>query len=203
LPERCAGVAASAYQAPIVHVDGERLEALSPPAGGDHAQGVLRALLPAPASVLLAVVVIPYVVALGLGPRRLAHVPLPSCCARALALAVSEVTHEAVEDPRVSTASGPLLAVWLLAPPLALIVAGSAGMVAAALAVARAWHIPQSLVGTLAAGTGERGGGTVMDCVHGFSGGFRLRVTRHRCPLHHAAEEERDAPGRDAGGTIA
>jgi hypothetical protein len=167
-----------------------------------HAQGVLRALLPVPASVLLAVVVIPYVVALGLGPCRLAHVPLPSCCA-CPRLAVSEGTHEAVEDPRVSTASGPLLAVWLLPPPLALIVAGSAAMVAAALAVARAWHIAQSLVGTLAAGTGERGGGTVMDCVHGFSGGFRLRVTRHRCPLHHAAEEERDAPGRDAGGTIA
>jgi hypothetical protein len=30
LPERC-GVAASAYQVPIAHVDGERREALSPP----------------------------------------------------------------------------------------------------------------------------------------------------------------------------
>jgi hypothetical protein len=45
LPERCAGVAASAYQVPIDQVDGERLEALSPPAGGFCAQGVLHAPL--------------------------------------------------------------------------------------------------------------------------------------------------------------
>jgi cation:H+ antiporter len=105
-----------------------------------------RALAPVPASVLLAGLFIPYVVALGLGPRRLAHVPLPSCCVRALALVVSEVTHEAAEDPRVSTAAGPWVAVWHLPLALALIVGGSAGMVA----VARAWHVPQSLVGALA-----------------------------------------------------
>jgi hypothetical protein len=44
-PERSGGVAASACQVLSDHVDGERLEALSPPAGGDHAQGVLHAPL--------------------------------------------------------------------------------------------------------------------------------------------------------------
>src|SRR5947199_8294587 len=44
-PERSTGVAASAYQVPIDHVDGERLEALSPPVGGDSAQGMLHAPL--------------------------------------------------------------------------------------------------------------------------------------------------------------
>jgi cation:H+ antiporter len=111
---------------------------------------LLGALAPMPAIILLAVLFIPYVVALGLGPRRLARLPLPSYPARALALAVSEVSHEAAEDPRVSTAGGPLLAAWLIPPALALIVGGSAGMVSAALALAGRWHIPQSLVGALA-----------------------------------------------------
>jgi cation:H+ antiporter len=93
---------------------------------------------------------IPYLVALGLGPRRLARLPLPSDLARTLALAVSEVTHEAAEDPRVSTAAGPWVAVWLIPPALALIVGGSSGMVSAALALAGTWHVPRSLVGALA-----------------------------------------------------
>ena len=55
-----------------------------------------------------------------------------------------------IMDPRVSKAAGPLVTVWLIPPALALIVGGSAGLVAAALALAGAWHVPQSLVGALA-----------------------------------------------------
>jgi hypothetical protein len=38
-------VAASAYQVPIDHADGERLETPFPPAGTESAQGVLQAPL--------------------------------------------------------------------------------------------------------------------------------------------------------------
>jgi hypothetical protein len=41
----CTGIVVGTYQVLIDHVDGERLETLFPPAGGDRAQGVLDAPL--------------------------------------------------------------------------------------------------------------------------------------------------------------
>ncbi len=111
---------------------------------------LLRGLLsPGPAAAVLAVVFVPYVALLGLPPGRLARLALPGGASFLLALAVSEVDHEAAEDPRVSEAGGSWVAVWLIAPALALIVGGSAGMVAAALDLARAWSLPSGLVGAV------------------------------------------------------
>lgn len=100
--------------------------------------------------VLLALIVLPYAAALQLRPHHFVRLPLPGAVAGFLSLAVAEVDHEAAEDPRVEHAGGPWTATLLIVPALAIIVAGSAGMVATALTMATAWHLPQSLVGALA-----------------------------------------------------
>lgn len=101
------------------------------------------------AIVMLAVVFIPYLVALGLPPRRLKNLGLPGRVPRFLAMAVSEVDREAAEDPRVATAGGPWRTALLIAPAVALIVAGSTGMVSAALVLAADWHLPEGLIGAV------------------------------------------------------
>lgn len=111
---------------------------------------LLRGVLPASlACAVLAVIFVPYVALLALPPGRLARLALPGRASFLLALAVSEVDHEAAEDPRVSGAGGSWGAAWLIVPALALIVGGSAGMVAAALDLARAWSLPSGLVGAV------------------------------------------------------
>ncbi len=117
--------------------------------------GLVAGLLaPVAAVALLALLFLPYCVALGTSPRRLARLPFPGRTARLLALAVSEVDHEVAEDPRVGGAGKPGVAPWgpaLLIPvALALIVGGSVALVSAALALATAWHAPDALVGTVA-----------------------------------------------------
>ncbi len=70
--------------------------------------GLARGLLtPLAAMALLAVLFVPYCLALGASPRRLMRLPLPGRLGRLLALAVSEVDHEVAEDPRVGAAAGP------------------------------------------------------------------------------------------------
>ncbi len=107
----------------------------------------LGVIAPGSGAGLLALLFIPYVVILGVPPRRLAGFPLPPRLRRTVALAVSEVDVEAAEDPRVAQAAGPWGAALLVLPALVVIVAGSAGMVAAALALSGAWRLPDSLVG--------------------------------------------------------
>jgi len=107
------------------------------------------------ALLLLAVLLIPYVVVLGLSPRRLMRLRLPGRLARLLAIAVSEVDRETAEDPRVGEAAihaasptrGSWLVVWLIPVALAVIVAGSVGLVDTALTLARAIGAPRPLVG--------------------------------------------------------
>lgn len=106
-------------------------------------------LAPGAAAALMALLFIPYLVALGLPPQRLSALPLPSPLAMVLARAVSEVDHEAAEDPRVSAAAGPWRAALLIPLALAVIVAGSAGMVAAALSLAATLRLPHALVGAI------------------------------------------------------
>jgi cation:H+ antiporter len=104
---------------------------------------------PWPAILLLAVILVPYVLALGTKPNVIARWALPDGISRLLALAIKEVDIEAAEDPRVSHAAGPWSGVLLIPPALALIVAGSAGMVSSALTLAATWHLPSSLVGSV------------------------------------------------------
>lgn len=115
---------------------------------------VFGVLAPVPACALLAVIVVPYIVALGVPPRRLRELVLPGHAApggltRGVAIAVREVDEEAAEDPRVSHAAGSWRAAMLVLPALALIVASSIAMVTAALALATAWHLPQAFVGSI------------------------------------------------------
>lgn len=107
------------------------------------------ALAPGAALLVLLALFVPYAAVLGVAPRRLTTLPLPMRLRRALALAVSEVDVEAAEDPRVARAAGPWRAVLLVPPALLVIVAGSAGMVAAALSLAATWRLPHSIVGGL------------------------------------------------------
>ncbi len=110
-------------------------------------------LAPVAATALLLVVFVPYCLALGVSPRRLARLPLPRRLARLLALAVSEVDHEVAEDPRVATGprgTGPWGLALFIPVALALIVGGSLALVAAALTLAAAWRVPDALVGTVA-----------------------------------------------------
>ncbi len=110
-------------------------------------------LAPIAAAALLLLVFVPYCLALGASPRRLARLPLPRRLARLLALAVSEVDHEVAEDPRVATGPrgvGPWGPALFIPVALALIVGGSLALVAAALTLAAAWRVPDALVGTVA-----------------------------------------------------
>jgi len=116
--------------------------------------GVIAALLPGwlepwPAVLLLFILLVPYVMALGTKPSAIARLALPNGLSRLLALAIKEVDSEAAEDPRVSHASGPWSGALLIPPALALIVAGSAGMVSSALTLAAQWHLPSRLVGAV------------------------------------------------------
>jgi cation:H+ antiporter len=104
---------------------------------------------PWPALLLLAVLLVPYVVALGTRPSAIARWALPDAVSRLLALAIKEVDIEAAEDPRVSHAAGPWRAALLIPPALALIVAASVGMVSSALTLAATWHLPSRLVGAV------------------------------------------------------
>jgi len=110
-------------------------------------------LSPLAAAALLLLVFIPYCLALGASPRRLARLPLPRRLAHLLALAVSEVDHEVAEDPRVATGlrgAGAWGLALFIPVALVLIVGGSLALVAAALALAAAWRVPDALVGTVA-----------------------------------------------------
>jgi len=116
---------------------------------------LFRFVPPLFALLLLAVLLIPYVIVLGLPPRRLMRLRLPGRLARLLAIAVSEVDRETAEDPRVGEAAihavsptrGSWLVVWLIPVALAVIVAGSVGLVDTALTLARAIGAPRPLVG--------------------------------------------------------
>ncbi len=110
-------------------------------------------LPPLAAAALLLLVFVPYCLALGASPHRLAHLPLPRGLARLLALAVSEVDQEVAADPRVAAGprgAGPWGPALFIPVALALIVGASLALVTAALTLAAAWRVPDALVGTVA-----------------------------------------------------
>src|SRR6266516_7787142 len=94
--------------------------------------------------VLLAVLLLPYVVLVGLHPRQVDHLPLPDGLARLLAIAASQV-HGAHKDQQETV--GSWLPVLLVPLSLLAIVLASVWLVRAALALAQAWHLPYALVG--------------------------------------------------------
>jgi len=103
--------------------------------------GLLSSVL---ALVLLAVLLIPYVVLVGLHPRQVDHLPLPAGLARLLAVAASQV-HGEHQDQQETV--GSWLPVLLVPFSLLVIVLASVGLVRAALALAEVWHLPHALVG--------------------------------------------------------
>jgi cation:H+ antiporter len=108
---------------------------------------VAGALGSATALALLAAVVGPYVGLLALGPRGVLRLPLEHVAARFLRRTFGE-GHRPLER-RHSHGEAILRPALLLLPALAIIVAGSAGMVTSALDVADRWSVPRSLVGVL------------------------------------------------------
>jgi cation:H+ antiporter len=97
-------------------------------------------------AVLVAVVVVPYVVLLAAGPRLARKLPFNAAESRFVHRSFGEAHRRARPlDSRREVAG--LLVVLLLA--LCLIVAGSVGAVRAATDLARAWSVPEALVGVV------------------------------------------------------
>jgi cation:H+ antiporter len=93
---------------------------------------------------LLAVLLIPYVLLVGLHPRQVDRLPLPDGLARLLAVAASEVHGEHKHEQQTAGSWRPVLLVPL---SLLVIVLSSVGLVQAALVLAQGWHLPHTLVG--------------------------------------------------------
>ncbi len=113
---------------------------------------VLRLVATALCMILLLLLLAPYVAALATSPQRLAHLALLrrwSEWSERLSLAVDALDHEAAEDPRVGGAAQAMGSVAIIVPALAVIVGGSIGVVQAAVTLAAAWRVPESIVGTL------------------------------------------------------
>jgi cation:H+ antiporter len=93
---------------------------------------------------LLAMVLLPYVLLVGLHPRQVDHLPLPDVLARLLAVAASQIHGEHKHQQETA---GSWLPVLLVPLSLLAIVLASVWLVRAALALAQAWHLPHALAG--------------------------------------------------------
>ncbi|HEX9131091.1 MAG TPA: hypothetical protein VF844_02240 [Ktedonobacteraceae bacterium] len=105
---------------------------------------LLGLLAPVLAIILLAVLLIPYVLLVGLHPRQVDHLPLPDGLARLLAVAASQV-HGEHKDQQETV--GSWLPILLVPASLLVIVLASVWLVQAALTLAEVWHLPHALVG--------------------------------------------------------
>jgi cation:H+ antiporter len=119
---------------------------------------LLGALAPLLAVVLLLCFGVPYLLALLSGPELAARLPLPATARAALAAALGEHGHEPdptpTSDPAATADPKPVHphhALWILSD-VALIVAGSFGMVQAAVSLGGRWGVSGALVGVLALG---------------------------------------------------
>jgi cation:H+ antiporter len=93
---------------------------------------------------LLAVLLVPYVLLVGLHPRQVDHLPLPNGLARLLAVAASQVHGEHKEQQEEA---GSWLSVLLVPLSVLAIVLASVWLVQATLVLAQGWHLPYALVG--------------------------------------------------------
>jgi cation:H+ antiporter len=105
---------------------------------------LLSLFTPPQTVVLLAIVLIPYVLLVGLHPRQVDHLPLPDGLAHLLAIAASQVHGEHKHEQETG---GSWLPVFLIPLSLFAIVLTSVGLVQAALTLAQIWHLPHALVG--------------------------------------------------------
>jgi cation:H+ antiporter len=111
------------------------------------AVGVAGWLGTAAVLVLLGLVVVPYVALLALGPRGGARLRLPHSIALFMRRTFG-AGHRA-EDPHHSHVEAAFMTVLVLLAALAIIVAGSTGMVRTAVTLGDRWSIPRALVGVL------------------------------------------------------
>ena len=109
-----------------------------------HAAGWLGT---SPTLAVLGVVLVPYVALLALGPRGGARLRLPRPVALVMRRAFGE-GHRAAE-PHPSHAEAVTTTTLVLLVALAIIVAGSAGMVSTAIGLGDRWSVPRELVGVL------------------------------------------------------
>lgn len=105
---------------------------------------LLRWLSPAVAVILLALVLAPYLALVIAGQRLIER---PGSKLRRLAHALHE--HPGPEQPADASTSPTHHLLGLIVLDVALIIAGSAGMVQAALTLGADWHIPNSVLGVL------------------------------------------------------
>jgi cation:H+ antiporter len=116
---------------------------------------LLGVLDPIVGVLLLACCGVPYLLVLLDGPRLLARTPMPRQLRAGLAMVLSERAAAHADGDEQSTRASeyvhPRHALWILCD-LALIVAGSFGMVQAAVSLGGRWNISGALVGVLALG---------------------------------------------------
>jgi cation:H+ antiporter len=105
---------------------------------------LLGLFTPLLAVVLLAVLLMPYVLLVGLHPRQVDHLPLPDGLARRLSVAASQVHGEHKHQQETAE---PWLPVLLVPLSLLVIVLSSVGLVQASLVLVHVWHFPHALVG--------------------------------------------------------
>jgi cation:H+ antiporter len=105
---------------------------------------LLGLFTPLLAMVLLAVLLVPYVLLMGLHPGHVDHLPLPDGLGCLLAVAASQVHGE---HKRQQDTAGSWLPVLLVPLSVLVIVLTSVGLVQAALVLAQGWHLPHALVG--------------------------------------------------------
>lgn len=107
---------------------------------------------------LLLVVFIPYVAVLALPPHQVDLLPVPRAVARFLAVATSEIGHEArpghadaalPKEKGAGPGRRPWRPVLLILPAVLAIIAASEGMVTTAIALAADWGVPSGLVGAV------------------------------------------------------
>jgi cation:H+ antiporter len=112
------------------------------------ATGVVLDAVPPGASVgLIAVVLVPYLILLGRGPRIAGRLPFSDRIDRGLARALGERQHWGRHRRAEEATVAALLAVMV--PAVAVVVLGSTGMVEAALTLSDRWGLSRSLAGVL------------------------------------------------------
>lgn len=114
------------------------------------AVGLLTGLIsPHATAILFGLVLAAYVGLLALPPRLIRRLPLPRSATRGLALLSGQIHPEEMVERPMRAVTG-WIPVWFIAPALGVIVAGSVVMVTTAIRLGQRWHVPDTIVGTVA-----------------------------------------------------
>jgi len=114
------------------------------------AAGLLGGLISPHATVILfGLILTAYVVLLALPRRWIRRLPLPRSATRGLTMLSGQIHPEEMVERPMWAVKG-WIPVWFIVPAIGVIVAGSVVMVTTAVLLGRRWHVPETVVGTVA-----------------------------------------------------